>query len=174
MPSRRRLACTASKIWRRGAPLPRGPRGGGVPNFLASTRSSRRPRMARPTYSSETPSPYTSAVSMKFTPSASARSTIAALVAASQGRPKVAAPSARADTRRPERPRARYSTAHTPAARARVSHRGRRRARSDDVGVPRRGREQLVEGRAALQQPLLLQVLEERLQHHAVGLEAIG
>ncbi len=44
-----------------------------MPNFVASTTSSRRPAIARPTSSSFAPPPYTLAVSSIVTPSSSAR-----------------------------------------------------------------------------------------------------
>jgi hypothetical protein len=44
----------------------------GATNFVASTISSRRPLIAFPTISSDSPAEYTSAVSMKFTPASRA------------------------------------------------------------------------------------------------------
>ncbi len=44
-----------------------------IPNFVASTTSSRRPAMALPTRRSLAPLPYMSAVSRKLSPSSSAR-----------------------------------------------------------------------------------------------------
>jgi hypothetical protein len=75
--------------------------------LVASTRSSRRPAIARPTISSETPVLYMSAVSRKLMPAFSAASTMA--VASSwlvlPIGPKFIAPSARVLTCTPVRPR---------------------------------------------------------------------
>ena len=82
----------------------------GMPALVASTMSSRRPVMALPTISSDSPSPYMSAVSMTLMPASRAASTIA--VASSWVvrpiLPKFIAPSARVLTWTPLRPNVRY------------------------------------------------------------------
>ncbi|HEV2640843.1 MAG TPA: hypothetical protein VGX23_37340 [Actinocrinis sp.] len=76
--------------WLRSSPI-------GLLALVASTRSSRRPAMALPTISSDSPWPYRSAVSMTLIPASRAASTMA--VASSWVvfpiRPKFIAPSAR-------------------------------------------------------------------------------
>ena len=71
MPSRRRLPSTASRTYS-GRPLTRASpapsRSRWMPNLVATTTSSRRPAIARPTSRSLVCGPYTSAVSRKVTP----------------------------------------------------------------------------------------------------------
>jgi len=78
--------------------------------FVASTMSSRRPTMALPSISSDSPSLYQSAVSMRLMPSSSAAWTIA--VASSWVvrpiLPKFIAPSTSELTCTPVRPKVRY------------------------------------------------------------------
>ena len=64
------------------------------------TTSSRRPTSARPRYSSDSPSPYTSAVSKCVTPASSAAATTSRVAAASSRRPKLLVPSPASETRR--------------------------------------------------------------------------
>ncbi len=78
--------------------------------FVASTMSSRRPAMALPTISSDWPSLYQSAVSMRLTPASRAASTraVASSWVVLPMAPKFIAPSARELTWTPVRPRVRY------------------------------------------------------------------
>ena len=84
--------------------------------------SSRRPFTAAPRISSDCPSAYTSAVSMRFTPAASARSTIArasrssTVVIGGMPEPNVIAPSESTETSSPLAPRRRRSTAQSAGA----------------------------------------------------------
>ena len=72
VPSRRRLFSTSRMIQRRDPPRMFGSLPIGEKNFVASTTSSRRPSIALPTISSDSPAEYTSAVSMKLMPASSA------------------------------------------------------------------------------------------------------
>ena len=115
---RRRLASHARMRWWRDSPASFGPVPMAKRAFVASRTSSRRPWRISPRISSERPSAYMSAVSMRLTPASSAWSTRARAsrmatpprAAAVPASPKVIVPRASSDTRRPLRPSCRYST----------------------------------------------------------------
>src|SRR3954453_9233249 len=84
--------------------------------LVASTTSSRRPLMALPTMTSDSPPEYTSAVSMKFTPASSAALMMAALSSWSglPQAPNIMAPRHSGLTFTPVRPKVRYFTCVLP------------------------------------------------------------
>src|ERR1700731_2854111 len=88
----------------------------GLASLLASTQASRDLAMARPTTSSERPSLYWSAVSMKLTPASRAKATMRSDAAASVGPPNVIVPRHSGETLSPLRPRLRDSMAAPPAS----------------------------------------------------------
>src|SRR3954447_12017050 len=93
----------------RDRPIPFGPSPVGSATLVASTHQSRFALMARPVSSSEWPSVYWSAVSMKLMPASRALATIRAAVASSVGPPNIIVPRQIGETLTPLRPRLRYS-----------------------------------------------------------------
>src|SRR5689334_8149238 len=94
----------------------------GLCTFVAITRSSRRPLIALPTISSDSPSEYTSAVSMKLMP-ASMASWMMATESSWSGfpqAPNIMAPRQSGLTLRPVRPSVRYFMGRAPLVRSGV------------------------------------------------------
>src|SRR3954470_15124798 len=120
-PSRRRLASQERMRWWRDRPASLGPSPIGMRALVASRTRSRRPRIVRPTISSDRPAEYTSAVSMRLTPASRHMSTwrvppstsVLPTLANFSRPPKVMVPRVRADTRSPECPSWRYSIARS-------------------------------------------------------------
>ena len=105
VPSRRRLASAACMIHFRERPRPFGPGPIGFATLVAKTHAFRSAAMAPPVTSSDRPSLYASAVSMKLIPASRARSTMRLEVASFVCPPNIIVPRQMGETFKPDRPR---------------------------------------------------------------------
>src|SRR5580704_7937429 len=117
VPRRRRLASQPEMMWWRDSPESFGPRPIPIRTLVATSTRSRRPRRTWPRISSARPEEYTSAVSIRLTPASRHMSTwrsasptsVEPTSANAPVPPNVIVPMVSTDTRRPDRPSARYS-----------------------------------------------------------------
>src|SRR6266496_4288842 len=118
VPRRRRLASQPDTTWCRDSPASFGPEPIGMRTLVPTSTWSRRPRSTSPRISSDWPSEYTSAVSIRLTPASRHMSTwrrasptsVEPTFANGPVPPNVIVPMVITEIFRPEHPSARYST----------------------------------------------------------------